>query len=102
MARGNTNSTGVIIPKIIKLTSQTIPASSWTSGSGVTDYDYYYDITVSGADSTMTPIIVFDISSAVSGNLAPLCESRSNSVRVFAKDNLSDAVVVESITLIGG
>ena len=66
---------------------ENISASTWLSDSTYEDFPYRCDIACSGVTSSMYAEVVFGVDEAISGDYAPMCETKSNMVSIWsAKD----------------
>ena len=79
-----------------KVPSSQLPATSITvtnvspvfvADNTYSSYDYKGTITVAGATASMRPEVVFGLTEALSGDYAPICESGTDSVYIYAKVN---------------
>lgn len=71
--------------KILKLENKT--ASLWVSDNTYTDYPYRCDISCDGVTADMFAEVVFNVNEAVSGDYAPICETKSNIVSIWSSKN---------------
>ena len=78
--------------KII-LTSTTV--ASWASDTTYTSLGFIYKgtINVSGCTSSHSANVTFDLTTATSGKVAPICETGTDVVYVWAKENLGSISV---------
>lgn len=80
----------------LKFTGKIVASSEWSSG-GITDYPYQADVPCSGVASTDFAEVVFSAADAVSGVFAPVCETTSGAVRIYASEIPGAAVNIPSI-----
>lgn len=70
---------------------------TFAADSTYADYAYKGTIAVPGATSAMRPEVVFGLTEALSGNYAPICESGTDSVYIYAKVNT--AITIPSVVV---
>jgi len=87
--------------KAIRVSSATtIATSAWvatTDNNIKATYGYQASITVSGATSSQVPDVVFSPADALQWELAPVCQTATNAVIVYAKTKPTATVTVLSI-----
>lgn len=66
---------------------------TWSEDTTYTDLGYIYkaELPASGVTAAMTAQVTFDMVSAASGNVAPICETGANTITVWSKEALTDA-----------
>ena len=67
--------------------SFTLPASGWTDGSGVTNYPYYYDMSVTGMtanDFVVVAIAPDSQGTAIACGLCATNETRAGAIRFYS------------------
>ena len=66
---------------------------TWAEDTTYTDLGYIYkaELPASGVTAAMTAQVTFDMVSAASGNVAPICETGAGIITVWAKEALTDA-----------
>lgn len=82
--------------KVLKF--EDMAASTWVSDSTYTDYPYRCDVTCSGVTADNYAEVVFALAQATSGNYAPLCETKTNTVSVWSSSNTSITIPTILIT----
>jgi hypothetical protein len=82
--------------KVMKFENKT--ASSWVSDNTYTDYSYRCDIPCSGVTADMFAEVVFGVDDSTSGNYAPVCETKSNVVSIWSKENTTTTIPTIIIT----
>jgi hypothetical protein len=82
--------------KVLKFENKT--ASSWVSDNTYTDYSYRCDISCSGVTADMFAEVVFGVDDSTSGNYAPVCETKSNVVSIWSKENTTTTIPTIIIT----
>ena len=92
---GNALSSDIVTRLIF--TNVSVATSAWTSDSTYTDYDYKAVISTSNVTASMIPEVVFDPDDATSGNLAPVADSGSGSVTIYAKEVPSSSITIPTI-----
>ena len=86
--------------------SKAVASSLWTTASVPTAYanaGYTYRAKISsltGVTTNMVPIVVFDLADSVSGKFAPIAESASNAVYIYANEKPSSAITIPTIICI--
>ena len=89
------NGAGTLISTFI---NQTVATSAWASDSTYSDYGYKADITLSGVTASDFGIVTFAPGDAHSGNFAPVCQTISGGVRIYARSIPSEAVTIPTIS----
>lgn len=79
---------GELQPKGLEFTNLT--ASAWVSSTTYADYAYQCDVACAGVTSDDFAEVVFGLTDSTSGNYAPLCETLTDTVRIYSK---SDATI---------
>lgn len=74
-----------------------ITASAWVSDSTYSDFDYRCDLSCQGVTPDDYAEVVFGVEQSTSGDYAPVCESRSNAVRIWSAKN--SVIVVPTIII---
>lgn len=69
----------------------------FAADSTYNEYGYKGTIPVLGATASMRPEVVFAMAQAVSGDYAPICESGTDCVYIYAKVNT--AITIPSVTV---
>lgn len=82
--------------KVLKFENKA--ASSWESDSAYADYPYRCDISCSGVTADMYADVVFNLEQSISGNYAPVCETKANVVSVWSKENTTITIPTIIIT----
>lgn len=72
-------------------------ASVWVGDSTYEDFPYRCDINCSGVTSSMYAEVVFGVDEAISGDYAPMCETKSNIVSIWSAKN--DTITVPTILI---
>ena len=72
-------------------------ASTWVSDSTYEDFPYRCDIACSGVTSSMYAEVVFGVDEAISGDYAPMCETKSNIVSIWSAKN--ETITVPTILI---
>lgn len=87
-----------ITDKILK-TNVSVATSAWVSSTAHEDYPYQATISITGATSSMVPEVNFSFSDAVSGNYAPVAQSATGGVIIYAKEAPTLAITIPTIIL---
>lgn len=74
-----------------------ITASNWVTDSTYSDYGYRCDMTCTGVTANDYAEVVFDVAEATSGIYAPVCETKTNIVSIWASETTS--ITVPSIII---
>ena len=82
---------------ILIFTSKTVATSTWASDSTYSLYPYKADVTCAGVTTSHFPEVVFDLTDATSGYFAPVCQSVSGAVRIYASAIPSTSITIGSI-----
>lgn len=72
-------------------------ASSWVNDSTYGDFPYRCDIACSGVTSSMYAEVVFSVPQAISGDYAPMCETKSGAVSIWSSKN--ETITVPTILI---
>ena len=66
---------------------------TWAEDTTYTNLGYVYkaELPAVGVTAAMTAQVTFDMVSAASGNVAPICETGANTITVWSKEALTDA-----------
>lgn len=86
--------------KSIKVNNVEVAVSSWVSDATYEAYPYAAEISVTGATSGQMSTVVFDVDDAISGNFAPVSETESGKVKIWAKEVPADAITIPTIILL--
>lgn len=82
--------------KVLKFTN--LNAVNWVSDSTYNDYPYRCDLQCSGVTSDMYAEVVFSVMQASGGDYAPICETKTNAVSIWSKQNVTISVPTVIIT----
>ena len=77
-----------------------VPTSSWTADNTYVDYPYAATASLgsnSGITSSYYPEVIFNVDDALSGYFAPVCESTTNGVKIWASDIPSSTITIATI-----
>ncbi len=89
---------GQVTGKIL-LTNVSVPTTAWVASSEHEDYPYQATIAVEKANSDMIPEVNFGFVDAVAGNFAPITQTVSGGVVIYAKETPSVAMTIPTIIL---
>lgn len=81
------------------LTNVSVPTSAWAADSTYEDFGYRATINLAGIVSNMIPEVVFSVADAMSGNFAPVCETASGKLYIYAAEVPSEAMTIPTIIL---
>lgn len=81
----------------IYATNKSVATSAWRSNTTYADYPYRASVAVTGMTASHMPEVVFDLTDATSGNLAPIASSYAGGVYIYAKEVPSAAVTIATI-----
>ena len=87
-----------ITDKILK-TNLSVATSAWVSSTAHEDYPYQATISITGATSSMVPEVNFSFADAVSGNFAPVAQSVTGGIIIYAKEAPTLAITIPTIIL---
>lgn len=82
---------------LLFFTDKAVGTDSWVEGTSYTNYPYYADIACSGVTANYYPEVIFNPDDAISGYFAPVCESISEKVRIFASDIPEATITIPTI-----
>ena len=82
-------------------TNKTVAAASWLSNSTYADFPYRASVACSGVTSSMFAEVVFSPADALSSNYAPVCQTYSGGVYLYAKEIPSDTLTIPTIVVWG-
>ena len=82
---------------MVSKTNVSVAASTWTSGSTYTDYPYQATISINGVTSQMVPDVTFGLVEAASGNFAPVAQTTTNGVIIYAKAKPTASITIPAI-----
>lgn len=83
--------------KNLSFANKTVAASSWSSDSTYADYAYRAAVACSGVSEEHFPIVVFSPADVLGGSFAPVAESYSGGVYIYAASKPAAAVTIPSI-----
>ena len=84
-------------PKKLLFSNVSISAASFVSDATYEEYGYRAQITLTGVTASMVPEVIFGLDDAVSGIFAPIVESISGGIYLYASEQPSDATTVPTI-----
>lgn len=84
---------------IYKYSDIDVEVGDWKSDSTYADYPYCADIQKSWATENSVPTVVFALEDAVSGNFAPIAQSATGYVRIWAKTVPADTITIQTLVL---
>lgn len=87
--------------KPLRATNVSVATSAWASNATYTDYPYRAAVAVTGCTAAMTPDVVFELTDAVSGILAPVAECYNGGVYIYAAEVPAAAVTIATLTIWG-
>ena len=79
----------------------TIATSAWTNTGTYSQYPYKATALCTGCTSDQFPEVVFNLDDAISGYFAPICNSVTDGVEIFASDIPSGAITIPTIKCTG-
>lgn len=77
-----------------------VSVASWSSDSTYPDYPYRASVPITGVTASDVAEVVFGVEQAVSGDYAPVCETYSGGVYLYAKRN--DAITIPTMLIFKG
>lgn len=87
-----------ITDKILK-TNVSVAKSAWVSSTAHEDYPYQATISITGATPNMVPEVNFSFADAVEGNFAPIAQTVSGGLVIYAKETPTAAITIPTIIL---
>lgn len=72
-----------------------VTASNWIADATYSNYPYVCSLSCSGITGDSVVDVIFGMSEATSGNYAPICETITDMVKIYAK--VSDAITIPMI-----
>ena len=88
--------------KVITTGATTVQTSAWSADTTYDGYGYRASIAMSNVTSNYVPSVTFGITEAESGNFAPVADTYSGGVYIYAKEQPTEAVNVLSISCVRG
>ena len=85
----------------LTFTNKSIATSAWLSDSTYTDFPYRAAVACTGVTAAMFAEVVLSPADALSGNIAPVCQTYSGGVYLYAKAVPSAAVTIPTIIVWG-
>jgi len=76
-----------------------VETDDWKSDSTYADYPYCADIAEDWATVNSVPTVVFALEDALSGNFAPIAQSATGYVRIWAKTVPADTITIQTLVL---
>ena len=83
--------------KTLNFANKTVATSAWASNSTYPDYGYRASVTCSGVTANHFPIVVFSPADAQSGNFAPVAQSYSGGVYIYAAEKPTATLTISNI-----
>ena len=87
---------------VITQGATTVQTSAWSADTTYDGYGYRASIAMSNVTSEYVPSVTFGITEAESGNFAPVADTYSGGVYIYAKEQPTEAVNVLSISCVRG
>lgn len=72
-----------------------VTASNWVADATYSNYPYVCSLSCSGITGDSVVDVIFGMSEATSGNYAPICETITDIVKIYAK--VSDTITIPTI-----
>lgn len=72
-----------------------VVASNWVSDNTYSNYPYACSLLCSGITSNSVVDVIFGMTEATSGDYAPICETLTDTVKIYAK--VSDTITIPTI-----
>lgn len=83
--------------KIVVYENVSVPVSAWSSDSTYSGYSYRAAIICSGVTTDYIPEVVFSIAEAIGGNFAPIADTGTNTVYIYAITKPTAAITLPTI-----
>ena len=74
-----------------------VAANSFVADSTYADFGFRAPVALTGVNATMIPEVVFGVTEAISGSFAPVAETYSGGVYIYADAKPSDAITIPTI-----
>lgn len=88
-------------PKKLLFSNVSVSAASFVSDLTYAEYGYRAQIALTGVTASMVPEVIFGLDDAVSGIFAPIVESYSGGIYLYASEQPSSATTVPTIVCWG-
>lgn len=88
-------------PKKLLFSNVSISAASFVSDATYEEYGYRAQLALTGVTASMVPEVIFGLDDAVSGIFAPIVESYSGGIYLYASEQPSGATTVPTIVCWG-
>lgn len=85
---------------IITATNTSIAISAWAADTTYDDFPFRAAVTITGCTADHKPDVTFSLADAMSGNFAPIAETYTGGVYIYAAETPEAAVTVPTITLL--
>lgn len=82
--------------------AQSVATSAWAADTTYDGYGFRATVALANVTADYIPSVTFGIVDATSGNLAPVADSYTGGVYIYAKENPSAAVSIASIICVKG
>lgn len=82
-----------------KITNTTVLTSAFAADATYQDYPYAAQIAIADATADYVATVIFAVEDAISGNFAPICETGSGYVKIWAKEIPAASIVIPTIIL---
>lgn len=93
-----TNALGYTPPKRLVFTDKTIATSAWADDTTYSDFPYKASISCSGVTSSYLAEVIFGLEDVISGIFAPINETGSNVVYIWASEKPSATITIPTIS----
>ena len=74
-----------------------VAASAWSKTNTYSKYPYTANASCPGCTASHFPEVVFNLDDALSGYFAPICNSTSNAVQIYASDIPAATISIPTI-----
>ena len=100
-AQTNTAVRKALNASILIFQNVNVATSAWSETSPYDIYPYKATATCTGCTTNLFPEVVFNLDDALSGYFAPVCNSVSNGVEIYASDIPADTIQIPTIKCTG-
>ena len=83
-------------------TNKIVQTIDWIEDTPYEEYPYYAIISCPNLTSNYYPEVIFNLQDAKSGYFAPICESMTDGIKIFASDIIEENVIIPTIICIKG
>lgn len=75
-----------------------VAANEWVQNATYTSFPYRAAITLMGVTSSMIPEVIFSPNDAISGNYAPVADTATNTIYIYAKSEGAVSITIPTVS----